>query len=66
MMTFHNGKLVFPMGTKRKDKKAILACVECSERNYSTDKSQNRAPERMELKKFCPRCNAHTVHRETR
>lgn len=54
------------MGTKRKDKKAILACVECSERNYSTGKSHSQATERMELKKYCPRCGAHTTHRETR
>lgn len=54
------------MATKKKDKKAILACVECSERNYSTEKSQSQSTERLELKKFCRRCNAHTVHRETR
>ncbi|HQE32601.1 MAG TPA: 50S ribosomal protein L33, partial [Propionibacteriaceae bacterium] len=23
-------------------------------------------PDRMELKKFCPKCTAHTAHRETR
>jgi large subunit ribosomal protein L33 len=55
------------MGThKKKDKKAILACVECSERNYSTDKSLSQANERLELKKYCPRCASHTLHRETR
>lgn len=54
------------MGAKKKDKKAILACVECSERNYSTDKSQSQASERLELKKYCRRCDAHTIHRETR
>lgn len=54
------------MGAHKKDKKVILACVECSERNYSTDKSQSHATERLELKKYCPRCTNHTVHRETR
>ena len=54
------------MGTKKKDKKAILACAECSERNYSAEKSQSGATERLELKKYCPRCGAHTLHKETR
>jgi large subunit ribosomal protein L33 len=54
------------MAPKKKEKKAILACSECSERNYSTDKSQSHATERLELKKYCPRCGAHTLHKETR
>ena len=54
------------MGTRKKEKQVILACVDCSERNYSTDKSQSVAHERLELKKFCPRCKTHTLHRETR
>lgn len=55
------------MGTKKKKlKKVILACGECSERNYSTPKTQAQATERLELKKYCPRCANHTLHRETR
>ncbi len=54
------------MGTRKKEKQVILACVECSERNYSTEKSQTAAKERLELKKYCPRCGSHTLHRETR
>jgi large subunit ribosomal protein L33 len=46
--------------------KITLACVECKERNYITKKNRRNDPDRMELKKFCPRCRNHTPHRETR
>ena len=45
--------------------KITLACAECKERNYITRKNRRNDPDRLELKKFCPR-TAHTVHRETR
>jgi large subunit ribosomal protein L33 len=52
-------------------KKAIrmpitLACTQCRERNYITEKNRRNDPNRMEIKKFCPRCRAHTLHRETK
>lgn len=68
-MTIHGEmpvKLVKQMGARKKEKRVILACVDCSERNYSTDKSQKLGSERLELKKYCKRCDAHTLHRETR
>ena len=43
-----------------------LACTVCQERNYSTEKNRKNDPNRLELKKFCPRCREHQVHRETR
>jgi large subunit ribosomal protein L33 len=46
--------------------KITLACVVCKERNYITKKNRRNDPDRMELKKFCPRCRKHTEHRETR
>lgn len=46
--------------------KITLACTECKERNYITRKSRRNTPDRLELKKFCARCNASTTHRETR
>ena len=33
-----------------------LACTECKERNYITTKNRRNTPDRLELKKFCPRC----------
>lgn len=46
-------------------KKVILTCTECLSRNYSTNKNKNNA-KRIELRKFCPRCNKHTLHKETK
>ncbi|WP_243292368.1 50S ribosomal protein L33 [Bacillus sp. FJAT-47783] len=47
-------------------KKVMLACKQCGSRNYSTMKSVNNAAERLEIKKFCKTCNAHTPHLETK
>ena len=44
----------------------LLACTECKRRNYATVKNKKNTTGRAELKKFCPWCRTHTVHRETR
>ncbi|MBE3597189.1 MAG: 50S ribosomal protein L33 [Hydrogenibacillus sp.] len=44
----------------------ILACTECKQRNYSTAKNKKKHPDRLEFRKYCKFCNAHTVHREVR
>lgn len=46
--------------------KITLACTECKNRNYITKKNRRNSPDRLELAKFCPTCNASTPHRETR
>ncbi len=46
--------------------KITLACQDCKNRNYITKKNRRNDPDRLELKKHCPTCNAHTVHKETR
>jgi large subunit ribosomal protein L33 len=46
--------------------KITLACTECKERNYITHKNRRNDPDRLELKKYCPRCRRHNAHRETR
>jgi large subunit ribosomal protein L33 len=43
-----------------------LACTECKERNYVTNKNKKNDPDRLELKKFCPRCKVVRGHRETK
>jgi large subunit ribosomal protein L33 len=43
-----------------------LACTECRERNYLTEKNRQNDSGRLELKKYCKRCQKHTLHRETR
>jgi large subunit ribosomal protein L33 len=42
----------------------ILACEECKNRNYTTTRNKRKHPDRMELKKFCPTCRKHTVHKQ--
>jgi large subunit ribosomal protein L33 len=46
--------------------KVTLACTECKERNYITTKNRQKQRERLQLRKYCPRCNRHQPHRETR
>lgn len=52
-----------------------LECTECrtniSKRSpgvsrYTTQKNRRNTTGRLELKKFCPHCNKHTVHKETK
>lgn len=46
--------------------KIIMECTDCKSRNYFTDKNKRLHPERVEWKKFCPRCNKHQVHKESK
>ena len=43
-----------------------LACTDCKNRNYTTQKNKRNDPDRIEFKKFCPPCKTHTRHRETK
>ena len=31
---------------------------------YITKKNRRNTPNRLEIKKFCPHCNMHTIHKE--
>ncbi|EGC81671.1 MULTISPECIES: 50S ribosomal protein L33 [Anaerococcus] len=46
--------------------KVKMECTECKNRNYDTTKNKKNHSERLELKKYCPFCKKHTVHRETK
>ncbi|RKZ25316.1 50S ribosomal protein L33 [bacterium] len=52
--------------SKSKREHIILACTECKSRNYITQKNKLNTPDRLELKKYCPVCKKHTIHKETR
>lgn len=52
-----------------------LECTECRTNSnkrtpgvsrYTTTKNRRNTTGRIELKKFCPHCNRHTVHKETK
>jgi large subunit ribosomal protein L33 len=52
---------------KKEDRATIdLACTECRERSYTTQKNRRNDPDRLELRKYCPRCRQHRLHREAR
>jgi len=42
----------------------FLECTECKERNYRTQKRVKGQVEKLELKKHCPRCKKHQLHKE--
>jgi len=53
---------------KKSDARGViyLACTQCQERNYTTEKNKKNDAQRLELKKFCPRCRSQKLHRETK
>ncbi|MBT8762868.1 50S ribosomal protein L33 [Desulfohalobiaceae bacterium Ax17] len=44
----------------------LLACSACKRRNYATTKNKRNTTSKLELKKFCPFCGKHTLHKETK
>jgi large subunit ribosomal protein L33 len=42
----------------------VLACGECKRRNYMTTKNKRTMTGKLELKKFCPFCRSHVLHKE--
>ncbi len=47
-------------------KKVILICSECLSRNYTTTRPEGGSTERFQINKFCPKCNKHTLHKESK
>ena len=43
-----------------------LECTECADRNYLTTKNKRNNPDRLEVKKYCPRLRKVTLHREVK
>ena len=56
------------MATKRAELRPLVKLRSTAGTGYTyvTRKNRRNDPGRMELKKFCPRCRAHTLHRETK
>ena len=46
--------------------KITLECTECKSRNFFTDKNKRKHPERVERRKYCPRCDTHRAHKESK
>jgi large subunit ribosomal protein L33 len=54
------------MAKKEKKSDITLECGDCKNRNYITSKSAGIRNKKLELKKFCPICRRHTVHKESK
>jgi len=46
--------------------KLILTCSQCLSRNYTIKRKKCSSGKRLEVNKFCKKCNAHTLHKETK
>ena len=44
----------------------VLVCTKCGARNFRTTRSRRPGTKVLEFKKYCPGCNAHTVHKESK
>ena len=38
-----------------------LACTDCKQRNYQTNKNKKNNPDRIEMMKYCKFCGKHTM-----
>jgi large subunit ribosomal protein L33 len=43
-----------------------LACGDCKRRNYTSSRNKKKTTDKLEIKKYCPFCRTHTVHKETK
>ncbi len=43
-----------------------LQCESCKHRNYTTSRNKKRTTEKLSMKKFCPACRTHTLHKESK
>jgi len=44
----------------------ILACGDCKRRNYTTTRNKKKQQDKLQIKKYCPFCRTHSVHKETK
>ncbi len=43
-----------------------LQCANCKNRNYTTTKNKKKQQGKLEVKKYCPFCRSHQVHKEVK
>ena len=52
------------MAKKENREGVALQCTVCKENNYLTSKNKKNAEGKLEIKKYCPKCNKTTLHKE--
>jgi large subunit ribosomal protein L33 len=43
-----------------------LACSQCKNKNYTSTRDKKKSKDKLELRKYCPHCNTHTIHKEVK
>lgn len=43
-----------------------LTCQDCKSINYWVNKNKKTVQRKLEFKKYCSRCQVHTLHKETK
>ncbi|MCI4398834.1 MAG: 50S ribosomal protein L33 [Acidobacteria bacterium] len=43
-----------------------LQCGNCKRKNYTTTKNKKTQQGKLEVKKYCPFCRSHQVHKEVK
>jgi large subunit ribosomal protein L33 len=43
-----------------------MSCSDCKSRNYVSTKNKKQGAARLELRRFCPKCGKHVVHKESK
>ena len=56
------GIIVAKKGEARE--RITLACTECKDKNYRTEKNKKNTTDRLELNKYCSKCGKTTKHKE--
>ncbi len=52
------------MAKKGNDNQIKLRCEVCKTVNYFTTRNKKKLKEKLEMKKHCPVCKKHTLHKE--
>lgn len=51
----------------KKDQRELMAllCTVCKSQNYISVRNKVNTPEKIALKKYCPHCKKHQLHKES-
>lgn len=42
----------------------MYRCADCKMENYIGERNKTKNPDKLEVKKFCSKCNKRTTHKE--
>ena len=46
--------------------RVTLKCTECDSRNYRVEKNHHNTQSPLVLNRYCPKCQKHTEHKESK